>query len=564
MRLPTPKLPQKKAAIPLPTPRLPGGARAAAAAPPKAPSRTQDLRAASLASLTVTGPPARRVMGGPAQRRDRSPAKPAGDAASAFADDAWRSQRPIERRGITYQVVVRAPGALEVARDPRSTLSTPALIVSKVHDTAITGGFDEGLKVVGLRVVGISTTAHIVQAPAPPASLVDAQKALGCASSTEAFPKYVLLQKAPDDIQEPVLAEQGSYAWRDKSPEPPQEVPLKKYRLTKVLVATNRKPVLSEGEAIFSPTLDGDASSPEQVTRKNHLGISAKTRAEDEEHAGLWWGCAVIGYDITCDQSCEIENWTYLGWAPMDREQVLASLAEATQDAHVYVHGFNNSLQFACRTAALLAKDRISICLAWPSNPPLPRSWAIAAVLSVAERNYTAAEQQMQRSVSALSRAAVQLKEAISGRLDWTAHSMGCYLLLLALRDSTRPFARIALLAPDVPTWVFLDALKKGVRENVRFLHCFHRKDEAVEISRQRRGLEFPVPGNGAVLPNRPGVTVLDCSRCVATYFNHDYGRVDASCVAEQEAFFRGARPEDRGALEPGDGAWVLRAEASA
>ena len=123
----------------------------------------------------------------------------------------------------------------------------------------------------------------------------------------------------------------------------------------------------------------------------------------------------------------------------------------------------------------------------------------------------------MQRSVRSVANAALLLRENCKRRLDWTAHSMGCYLLLLALRDATKPFARVTLLAPDVPTWFFVDSLKRGVRENVRFLHCFHSRDEAVEISRQRRGLDFPVPGNGAVLPNRPGVTVLDCSKCQAT-----------------------------------------------
>ena len=159
-------------------------------------------------------------------------------------------------------------------------------------------------------------------------------------------------------------------------------------------------------------------------------------------------------------ESCDIENWTYLGgdrcgshrrptvyaaigavrrarqhqchagWEPRDRQDVLEALASSDDDAHVYVHGFNNSLQFACRTAALLARDRIAICVAWPSNPPLPRSWAIAAVLSVAERNYTAAEQQMQRSVRSVANAALLLRENCKRRLDWTAHSMGCYLLL--------------------------------------------------------------------------------------------------------------------------------------
>ena len=47
-------------------------------------------------------------------------------------------------------------------------------------------------------------------------------------------------------------------------------------------------------------------------------------------------------------------------------------------------------------------------------------------------------------------------------------------------------------------------------------------RDEAVEISRQRRGLDFPVPGNGAVVKNLPGFTALDCANARASLGNHD------------------------------------------
>ena len=50
------------------------------------------------------------------------------------------------------------------------------------------------------------------------------------------------------------------------------------------------------------------------------------------------------------------------------------------------------------------------------------------------------------------------------------------------------------------------------------------------------------------MLPNRPGVTVLDCSRCAATLGNHDYGRVDFACVLEQGAFFEKIGAGDSGA----------------
>ena len=133
----------------------------------------------------------------------------------------------------------------------------------------------------------------------------------------------------------------------------------------------------------------------------------------------MWTGVEVIGYAASTPSPRPFNRY-HAGWEPRDRHEILEALANANDDAHVYVHGFNNSLQFACRTAALLARDRVAICVAWPSNPPLPRSWAIAAVLSVAERNYTAAEQQMQRSVRSVANAALQLREACKRRLDWT------------------------------------------------------------------------------------------------------------------------------------------------
>ena len=147
---------------------------------------------------------------------------------------------------------------------------------------------------------------------------------------------------------------------------------------------------------------------------------------------------------------------------------------------------------------------------------------------------------------------------------------MGCYLLLSAISASatadTKTYHRLVLDAPDVPTWFFADAVRAAIKADVRVFHCFHARDEAVEISRQRRGLDFPVPGNGAVLKATPGFTALDCSNAKASLGNHDYGRLDHTCVAEQANFLDGgacdgARPN----VDPGDagfGLWVLRRQA--
>lgn len=97
-----------------------------------------------------------------------------------------------------------------------------------------------------------------------------------------------------------------------------------------------------------------------------------------------------------------------------------------------------------------------------------------------------------------------------------------------------------------LPRWFFLDAVKRAVKADVRFFHCFHPRDEAVEISRQRRGLAFPVPGNGNVVKGLAGFAALDCSNAKASYGNHDYGRLDHTCVAEQANFLDGHGPDDR------------------
>ena len=47
-------------------------------------------------------------------------------------------------------------------------------------------------------------------------------------------------------------------------------------------------------------------------------------------------------------------NRCHAGWEPCDRQDVLEALKQADDDAHVYVHGFNNSL-------AVRVSDRSSI-----------------------------------------------------------------------------------------------------------------------------------------------------------------------------------------------------------
>jgi len=177
----------------------------------------------------------------------------------------------------------------------------------------------------------------------------------------------------------------------------------------------------------------------------------------------------------------------------------------------------------------------------------------------------------MQRSVPALERATTLLRAALpaTSRMHWKAHSMGCYLALSAVERLARAQAaaalydRVILDAPDAPTWFFVDTVRAAAHANVRFLHLFNPRDEAVEISRQRRGLDWPAPGSGPVSGGQPGVEAVDCSAAQATYGYHDYGRLDAALLCDQARFLAGVRAEDRGLNYAAPGVYTLPGQAA-
>ena len=163
----------------------------------------------------------------------------------------------------------------------------PVLVVSAVHDVGVVGGFgDEAVDgVVGLRVVAVTSTPHVVAPPPPPASLLAARDLLGPGADAAAFPRYVLLTVAPKDDDD-----------ADAPPEPPLKLALRR-----VVVATNRRPTLGSHGADFAPTLDapGSPGSPEAAAAGSFgLGVSAKAReAPERERDGLHWGLATVGVD---------------------------------------------------------------------------------------------------------------------------------------------------------------------------------------------------------------------------------------------------------------------------
>mmetsp|Transcript_17903 Transcript_17903/g.26888 ORF Transcript_17903/g.26888 Transcript_17903/m.26888 type:complete len:671 (-) Transcript_17903:377-2389(-) len=553
----------------LPKPRLPSGARSRGNDEGIKKSTTASVRGTVLSSLLTTS-----------QARDEFEDTSSLDGSSSGNHSSIVMSSRVVRNYKTYfEVVTRRPGAVSLSVESARLGEPPILIITRVNDEGCLGTtvLDPGGSVVGLALVGISKTPLCAQSPERPKSLRQALDILN--AEPKHFPLYLHL----------CLKEHATYT---------QQPVRNCLKLRRIVVATNRRPLLQQGadrgctfaNTIIDQDLNPSSGSPSRQYQDYGVVWGLATIAIEEDESlyrvddqiqtnGDMYNELESNQSPTTtsikkqvldspdaaasaekgQQQYKIEMYQFIGWEPLRRETCQSILRG--RECLVYVHGFNTLLQFAVRSAALYtdnildADTAISICFCWPSNPPLPKTWAISAVLSVAERNYTAAEQSLQRSVPALLYTASTLAEAGPNRLYWKCHSMGCYLTLSALdrllqRDDkdiklSTIFSRIILDAPDAPTWFFVDVLKRATMRDVRFLHLFNPLDEAVEIARQRRGLEFPAPGNGAVL-DIAGVQVVDCSLCRASMGRHDYGRVDQGCLEEQRLFIAGLPPEQR------------------
>lgn len=568
--------------LPLPKPRVPQRPSSAQAAS-TTPTKTTDVRGNVLSSLLhQSAPPgAARLL---ESSKPKTPAVEEDDelfeSGTVFRGPSLRSHEAIGRRQKTaYEIIATGPGAVDVCIESMKQGERPVIVVSRTNDVTAMGGFGENgdVPAVGMAVAAIASEPHAAVQPFPPLSLDQALRLLGPSANPKTFPLYVHLCD-PQHWTPPVSRQNGLPASSRSFPT--------RLKLQQVLVATNRRPIVENGAARFATTLDDVEPC--------------------EDDSGLYWGLATVGVDAShdWDQPCgDVAVFKFVGWEPQTRGDAVRRLRDAASvdgDCFVYVHGFNTNLQFAARTAALYSRAfrrKLVVCFAWPSNPPLPKTWAISAVLSVAERNYTAAEQMLQRSVVALVALAKIARDALPSncKLFWKGHSMGCYLTLSAIdrylqhhaptepqrMDAPLPtvprassagslaaaerrvpdtFCRVILDAPDTPTWFFVDCLKRASEADVRFLHLFNPHDEAVELARQRRGLPFPAPGNGPVSYGQLGVQSVDCSNAKTSYGNHDYGRLDHNCLVDQRDFLASVLPENRNLMHIDDkpGLWAI------
>ena len=211
----------------------------------------------------------------------------------------------------------------------------------------------------------------------------------------------------------------------------------------------------------------------------------------------------------------------------------------------------------------------------WPGNPEMEGGhWLLTRVMSAFERKYTHAEQNLHASVPMIHAVLVDLARRTPKPLAFKGHSMGCYLWLQVLervamvweRSRVRAqLAHVVLDAPDAPPLFFRRVVAQLAGAGVRVLHFYNARDEAIDMSGQRRGFEKPYPGSAPILTRLPNVEVVDCSSAHSTSHgvrstNHDYGRVDGYCVMDQRDFLQNVPPSERLlTYRESDSCWVIQ-----
>lgn len=250
---------------------------------------------------------------------------------------------------------------------------------------------------------------------------------------------------------------------------------------------------------------------------------------------------------------------------PLSEEAFLVSVRGALDagggaELLAYVHGYNNSFDYAVRRTAQIASDVgtpvVPVLYAWPSHGG---EW-------FAGLKYTYDENAAARSASMLSETLGLLATGTAGAgISVLAHSMGSRLLGDALVDldrqgalQRRPFRQVVLAAPDVDAAVFarryLDVtLEAAWRVTV---YCA-ADDRALKVS---RGVHGGYDRLGSCRSEtiaqieRERLEIVDASNLYVDVLDHDKVTSAPQLVADLGAVIRGVPAADpsRGLLDRG------------
>lgn len=216
----------------------------------------------------------------------------------------------------------------------------------------------------------------------------------------------------------------------------------------------------------------------------------------------------------------------------------------------VYVHGYNNSFDYAARRAAQVAHDLdtpvVPVLFSWPSHGG---EWFSSA-------KYTYDENAAARSSSLFADVLEELLTGTAGTpVNVFAHSMGSRVVADALIDLNRrkalryPIDDIVLAAPDIDAAVYgrryLDLSLTAARRVT--VYCAS-DDRALKISRTVHGgydrLGTCRPETISAL-ERPGFDIIDASQLYVDILDHDKVADSPRLLSDFTALLRGIPADD-------------------
>ncbi|CCQ90988.1 exported hypothetical protein [Nitrospina gracilis 3/211] len=213
----------------------------------------------------------------------------------------------------------------------------------------------------------------------------------------------------------------------------------------------------------------------------------------------------------------------------------------------VFVHGFNNTFEYAVQRAAQLAYDLefdgTSVVFSWPSNGQA---------------------QDYIKDANRIRAAAIDLRHFLKTLHKGThaksvylvAHSMGSVALTNALHDlalemkeqESPIFSEVILAAPDIDQIEFEKLFAEFKRITARTTLYASSRDQALIISREVNGYRRAGDSTGGIL-TLPGLDSIDVSRLDTNLIGHSYFGDNKSVISDIYRLIRGSPIYQRGKL---------------
>lgn len=244
--------------------------------------------------------------------------------------------------------------------------------------------------------------------------------------------------------------------------------------------------------------------------------------------------------------------------APVDADGFFADVGSALEargsdEAFIFVHGYNVTFEAATKRAAQLAYDMkfagVPVVYSWPSRGSTTGYIADTAVVRLSGRRLSLFLEDFVRRSGAQ-------------RIHLIAHSMGNRALtdaleLLALRtteaDLPRPvFGQVVFAAPDVDAGLFAEMVRTIRPLALRQTLYASENDWALAVSRKLHGNAPRAGEGGDVMLTSPVLDSIDMSELGQDMLAHGYFADDSSALVDLiSLFWRNVDPERRCGLEP-------------